>query len=74
MCHPRADLGQQMRGLVGPAHLPVQKHIGSVTAGLWDIDEGLASVARLYFGVLGGAGRGWPITWAVDLGRASSTT
>jgi hypothetical protein len=31
----------------------VAKHIDAVNAGLWDIDEGLASVARLYFGMLG---------------------
>ena len=33
-----------------PEH--IQKHIGEVNAGLWDIDEGLASISRLYFGML----------------------
>jgi hypothetical protein len=33
-----------------PEH--IQKHIGAVNAGLWDIDEGIASVSRLYFGML----------------------
>jgi hypothetical protein len=33
-----------------PEH--IQKHSDAVNAGLWDIDEGLASVARLYFGML----------------------
>jgi Ca2+-binding RTX toxin-like protein len=33
-----------------PEH--IQKHSGAVDQGLWDIDEGLASVARLYFGML----------------------
>ena len=33
-----------------PEH--VQKHIDAINAGLWDIDEDAASVARLYFGAL----------------------
>ena len=33
-----------------PEH--IQKHGAAVNAGLWDIDEGLASVSRLYFGML----------------------
>lgn len=33
-----------------PEH--VQKHINLVNAGLWDINEGLASISRLYFGML----------------------
>jgi Ca2+-binding RTX toxin-like protein len=33
-----------------PEH--IQKHSGAVNAGLWDIDESMASVARLYFGML----------------------
>jgi Ca2+-binding RTX toxin-like protein len=33
-----------------PEH--IQKHAGTVGAGLWDIDESVASVARLYFGML----------------------
>ena len=33
-----------------PEH--IQKHIDAVNAGLWDIDEGLASISRLYFGML----------------------
>jgi len=30
----------------------IQTHIDAINAGLWDIDEGLASVSRLYFGML----------------------
>ena len=33
-----------------PEH--IQNHLDAVNAGLWDIDETAASVARLYFGVL----------------------
>jgi len=33
-----------------PEH--ILKHIGAVDDGLWDIDEGMASISRLYFGML----------------------